>query len=166
MYLDILSSGSYLLMGVYGYAHLWEAVYLGIAPLGAYPLMGFIGICPLAVGSVPGYNTLRFYLLMGCLGKSPYWQGWYTGISTLDGLLGMSTYPCLFSWVYCRYNTPRYYVYLGRPTYITSILGYTSVYKIPKYSASSMVYSIDLSAQHLVLGILLSVTPLEILALL
>ena len=140
----------------------------GISPL----MIGIIleytpsSVCPLLVGSVPGYNTLRFYLLMGCLGKSPYWQGWYTGISTLDGLLGMSTYPCLFSWVYCRYNTPRYYVYLGRPTYIASILCYTSVYKIPKYSASSMVYSIDLSVQHLVLGILLSVTPLEILALL
>ena len=51
-------------MGVYGYAHLWEAVYLGIAPLGSYPLMGFIGICPLTVNSAPGYNTLWLYLLM------------------------------------------------------------------------------------------------------
>ena len=74
--------------------------------------------------------------------------------------------PVSFPGYTARYNTPRYYVYLGRPLYMASILGYTSVYNAPKYSASSMVLLIDLSAQLLVLGILLSVTPLEILALL
>ena len=142
MHLDIISSGPYPLLGVYEYAHLWEAVYQGITPLGYYPLMVFIGVCPLTVNSAPGYNTLRLYLLMGVwvgplAGKGdiyvshPLMVSWgcartlisslgYTNRYTTPRLSYLAIFPYICPQVFCLS-----YGLINRPKYTTSSSGYT-----------------------------------------